>query len=178
VSETWVLYMAAQHILFRERQHFRQVWLWVVVLSMAALFWGGFVTQVLLGGSFGSKPASDVQLSVLFVLMGIGFPWFFYRMTLSTTVVPGELQVRFWPFILRPVRIPLHTLRHYERITYKPIRDYGGWGIRWGYQGKAYNMSGNEGVRLHFYNHEPLLIGSQQAKELFEAIQLAKEMKA
>lgn len=167
--------MAAQQILFREKQNFRQIWLWVVLLGVASIFWAGFVSQVLLGNSFGNKPASDVQLVVLFLLIGLGFPLFFYRMTMTTVVQPGELQVRFWPFILRPERIPLHTLRNYERITYKPIRDYGGWGIRWGMKGKAYNMSGNEGVLLHFYNQESLLIGSQKAGELFEAIRMAKE---
>lgn len=118
--------MAAQQILFQERQHFRQVWLWAVLLAVSSIFWVGFVSQVLLGNSFGSKPASDVHLVVLFLLIGLGFPLFFYRMSMTTVVQPGELQVRFWPFILRPVRIPLHTLRNYERITYKPIRDYGG----------------------------------------------------
>ncbi|GAA4444823.1 hypothetical protein GCM10023188_47280 [Pontibacter saemangeumensis] len=167
--------MAAPQILFRERQRFRQVWLWVVLLAVAAIIWAGFVWQVLLGNSFGSKPASDVQLVVLFLLIGLGFPLFFYRMSMTTVVQTGELQVRFWPFILRPVRIPLHTLRNYEHITYKPIRDYGGWGIRWGMKGKAYNMSGNEGVLLHFYDKESLLIGSQKAGALFEAIRLAKE---
>jgi len=167
--------MAEEQILFWERQHFRQVWLWVVLLGVAAIFWAGFIAQVLLSNSFGGKPASDVQLSVLFGLMGIALPLFFYRMSLTTVVQPGELQVRFWPFVLRPVRIPLHTLRNYERITYNPVKDYGGWGIRWGIKGKAYNVSGNEGVLLHFYDKKPLLIGSQRAGELFEAVRRAKE---
>jgi len=167
--------MATQQTLFWERQHFRQIWLWVVVLGVAAIFWSGFVAQVLLGNSFGSKPASDIELLILFLLMGLGLPFFFYRMSLTTVVRPGELQVRFWPFHLRPVRIPLHSLRSYERITYQPIRDYGGWGIRWSTKGKAYNMSGSEGVLLHFYDKKPLLIGSQKAGELFEAIRQAKE---
>jgi hypothetical protein len=166
-----------QQVFFRERQRFTQFWLWVVVLSVAIIFWAGFVSQVLLGGSFGHNPVSDVQLSVLFALIGVGFPIFFYRMSLTTEVQPGELLVRFWPFHLRPVRVPLHTVRDYERVTYDPIRDYGGWGIRWSSCGKAYNMSGKEGVRLHFYNQKPLLIGSQSPEELFEAIRLAKEMR-
>lgn len=166
--------IAEEQILFRERQYFRQIWLWVVVLGIASIFWAGFVSQVLLGNSFGNKPASDVHMVVLFLLMGLGLPFFFYRMSMTTVVQPGELQVRFWPFILRPVRIPLHTLRNYGRITYNPIRDYGGWGIRWGMKGKAYNMSGSEGVLLHFYDKESLLIGSQKAGELLEAIRQAK----
>lgn len=177
MSNVLCLTMAEQRILFRERQRFTQFWLWVVVLSVAVIFWAGFVSQVVLGGSFGNNPVSSVQVILLFVLMGLGFPIFFYSMKLTTVVQPGELQVRFWPFHLRPKRIALHSVRDYERITYNPIREYGGWGIRWSFRGKAYNMSGNEGVQLHFYNRKPLLIGSQHAEQLFEAIRQAKEIK-
>ncbi len=31
---------------------------------------------------------------------------------------------------------------------YRPIREYGGWGIRYGWNGRAYSTSGNEGVQL------------------------------
>ncbi|PRY16403.1 hypothetical protein CLV24_101249 [Pontibacter ummariensis] len=169
--------MAGNHkILYREQQRFRQFWLWVVVLGVAAIFWAGLVTQVMFGGQFGDNPVSDVELVILFVAVGLGLPYFFYKMTLTTEVQPGVLQVRFWPFHLRPVRIPLHTVRDYEQVVYNPIGDYGGWGIRWSFRGKAYNISGNEGVQLLFYNRKPLLIGSQNPQRLFEAIRQAKEM--
>ncbi|SFG86400.1 DUF6141 family protein [Pontibacter chinhatensis] len=164
-----------QVILYREQQHFRQFWLWVVVLGVASIFWVGFVYQVLLGGQYGNRPVSDVQLSILFVLVGLGLPYFFYRMSLTTEVRPGVVQVRFWPFHVKPREIPLHLVRDYEQVVYNPIGDYGGWGIRWGFKGKAYNMSGNEGVKLYFYNRKPLLIGSQRADELFRALTEAKK---
>lgn len=163
--------------LYVERQRYNQFWLWVVILGVASIFWIGFICQVLLGGALGSDPVSTFELIVLFVLIGLGLPYFFYRMSLTTEVKPGEVRVRFWPFHLRPVKIPLHLVRDYELITYNPIADYGGWGIRWGFRGKAYNMSGNEGVQLHFYNKKPMLIGSQRAQELYKAIGRAKEMR-
>lgn len=169
--------MSEKTILYREQQRFRQFWLWAIILGTAAMFWAGFVYQVALGGEFGNRPVSDVQLAVLLALLGVGMPLFFYQMRLTTTVSPGEVQVRLWPFHVKPVTIPTHTIRHFEHITYNPITDYGGWGIRWGLKGKAYNMSGNEGVKLYFYNSKPLLIGSQDAASLYEAIKLAKEMK-
>lgn len=170
--------MADQRILiYKEQQRFKQFWLWIILLSAAGIFWAGFIYQVLLGGKFGNNPASDVQLTILFALMGIALPYFFYRMKLVIEVQPGELRVRLWPFHMQPVTIPLHLVRSFESITYNPIRDYGGWGIRWGFKGKAYNMSGNKGVLLFFYNKKPLLIGSQNPRELFEAIKLAKDLK-
>ncbi|MHC2993347.1 hypothetical protein OB13_17840 [Pontibacter sp. HJ8] len=168
--------MAHQPILFRERQRFTQLWLWVVVLGVAAIIWAGFVYQVLLGGAYGNQPVTDVQLSILLGLLGFGMPFFFYCMSLTTEVQPGVLSVRFMPFHLKPVRIPLHLVRDFEKVTYQPIDEYGGWGIRWGAKGQAYNMSGKEGVQLYFYNKAPLLIGSQRPTELLEAIIRAKEL--
>lgn len=168
--------MSEKNIVYMERQRFSQFWLWVVVLGVASIFWVGFVSQVLCGGALGSHPASVPGLTLLFVLLGLGLPFFFYRMSLTTEVQPGEVRVRFWPFHLRPVKIPLHLVRDYELVTYNPISDYGGWGIRWSWKGRAYNVSGNKGVQLHFYNKKPLLIGSQRAQELFRAIGEAKQM--
>jgi len=168
--------MASGTILFWERQRFRQFGLWVVVLGMAAIFWAGFVYQGLLLGAFGHNLVVDVQLTVLLVLAGVGMPVFFYRVSLTTVVVPGEVRIRIWPFHLRQVQIPLHLVRDYKRITYNPIGDYGGWGIRWSLKGQAYHMSGNQGVQLYFYHRKPVLIGSQRATELLEAILRAKEM--
>jgi hypothetical protein len=165
-------------VLFKERQRFRQVWLWVIILGVAILFWAGFVYQVILGGGFGNRPLADTQLAIIAALVGIGLPYFFYKMSLTTEVVPGELRVRFWPFHLKPVTIALHELRDYKRITYNPIPDYGGWGIRWGFKGKAYNVYGNEGVKLYFYNKTSLLIGTQKPDELFKAITAAKDVNA
>jgi hypothetical protein len=59
---------------------------------------------------------------------------------------------------------------YYARV-YRPILEYGGWGIRCGFKGaRAYNVSGNKGVQLILQNGKRLLIGSQKPDELVEAI--------
>jgi hypothetical protein len=168
--------MKHAQVIFRERQRFRQFWLWALILGIGLIFWAGFVYQVVLGGAFGNRPVTDIQLSLMLALIGFGLPFFFYWMSMTTEVQPGVLFVRFKPFHMKPVRIPLHTVRDFEKVTYDPIREYGGWGIRWSTKGKAYSMSGREGVLLHFYNQKPLLVGSQRAAELFRAIEQAKSL--
>ena len=54
--------------------------------------------------------------------------------------------------------------------TYRPVRDYGGWGIRWGRDGKAYIIVGNEGLQLLLGDGEKILIGSQRPQELEAAL--------
>jgi hypothetical protein len=51
-------------------------------------------------------------------------------------------------------------------VAFRPIMEYGGWGIRRGANGWAYNVSGNRGVRLVFRDGSTFLIGSQRAEEL------------
>ncbi|QCR24526.1 DUF6141 family protein [Pontibacter sp. SGAir0037] len=170
--------MAEPQVLFKEKQRFRQIGLWLIVLAVAALFWAGFVYQVMLGYTVGNNPVGTGGAFLLTALFGTALPLFFYRMSLTTQVEPGLLKLRFWPFHLKAVEIPLHLVRDYEQVVYEPIHEYGGWGIRWTSHGKAYNVSGQEGVKLHFYNQKPILIGSQYPEELFVAVRKAKTMQA
>ena len=54
---------------------------------------------------------------------------------------------------------------------YRSFREYGGHGIRYGSKGKAYTVSGDRGVQIELLNGKQLLIGSQRAEELVQAIQ-------
>jgi hypothetical protein len=58
------------------------------------------------------------------------------------------VYVRFFPW--RAKLIPFRDINRCEVRTYRPIREYGGWGIRYGRNGKAYNVSGDRGVQLEF----------------------------
>ena len=48
--------------------------------------------------------------------------------------------------------------------------EYGGWGIRWTRNGKAYNVSGDLGVRIDYENGRHLLIGTRHPDALKQAI--------
>jgi hypothetical protein len=89
-------------------------------------------------------------------------------MELEVRVEPDALYVRFPPFVRR--KIPYADIRSAEARQYSPLGEYGGWGIRYGRSGKAYNVSGNEGVQLELASGERLLIGSRRAAELADAI--------
>ena len=55
--------------------------------------------------------------------------------------------------------------------TYKPLGEYGGWGIRYAFKnGKAYNVSGNIGLQLILKNGKKILFGTQKPEELKEII--------
>jgi hypothetical protein len=111
-------------------------------------------------------------LSIVSIAIPIAVTIFFFILKLETEVRTEGLFVRFYPMHIRFRKFTKENLaEHYSR-TYKPIREYGGWGIRCSFTGKgrAYNVSGNKGVQLVFTNGKKLLIGSQKPDELAAAI--------
>jgi hypothetical protein len=154
---------------FSETQGFTQVWLWALVILVAAIGWWAFVYQIVLGHEFGTHPAPDPLLWIIFILFGIGFPFFFRSLKLVTELRDDHIYLRYFPIYRR--RIPYRDIQSAWARQYRPIAEYGGWGIRWSpTNGMAYNVSGNMGVQLELTNGRKLLIGSQRADKLEQAI--------
>jgi hypothetical protein len=67
--------------------------------------------------------------------------------------------------------IAFHEIRAFGARRYRPIREFGGWGIRSGLGKKsAYNASGNLGVELYLRNSQSIMLGSQRHEELAQAL--------
>lgn len=154
---------------YREVQYMRHVW-WIMllVLGIAALMWWGFVQQIFMGVPWGSNPSSDWLMWSLWLIFGIGFPIAFYLMRMIVDVFADHVSIRYIPLTKRVI---LYTeIVEVQVRTYKPIRDYGGWGIRGFSNRKAYSVSGNRGVELMLFDGRSVLIGSQKPEELALAI--------
>ena len=124
-----------------------------------------------------SAPNNSMVIWEIFlaVFVGIGVPIaitaLFLLLKLQTEVRTDGLYVRFFPFHIHFKRFAAEDLSEYHARQYKPIREYGGWGIRCSLRnGRAYNVSGNKGVQLVFKSGKKLLIGSQKPDELEAAI--------
>jgi hypothetical protein len=161
---------------FREEQRFSQPWFWAIILvslltPLLILLYGLF-QQLVLGIPWGDRPTSDAGLILVslftftIILMTLLLFWI---MRLETEVHDDGLWIRFVPFVRR--KVLWHEIENFQARTYHPLREYGGWGIRWGNGGKAYNVIGNRGVQLQLKSGEKLLIGSQRADELAATMQ-------
>lgn len=159
-------------IIYREEQRFA-LWLRaVLVVSMAftVVFSILPLTQIS-PGQWRAETGQIILLSVTGVLLPIGIAVLFCFLKLETQVRPDGLYVRFVPFHRKFKRFGVDDLSEYYARQYKPIREYGGWGIRCSIRsGRAYNVSGNKGLQLVFKDGKRLLIGSQRAEELEQAI--------
>jgi hypothetical protein len=152
--------------------------LWLILLGLAALSWCGAVQQVVLGMPFGTNPGPDWMVALIALVFGTAFPLFFAVLTLETQVRGDGLYYRFFPFQIRYRRIGWKEVAAYAPVSYSPLQSYGGWGIRWGAGGKAYNVSGNQGVRFCLSNGQKILFGSGDPAGLTGAVRTASGMRA
>ena len=155
---------------YSEKQRFRQWWLWALILiTPAILLWLIFQT-IVLDQSANNEFVGNVWIIVISLIFGAGMPAFIYMTTLSTEVRNDGVYVRFNTLHINWVVFEFNDIEKAEALTYRPIMEYGGWGIRFGKNGKAYNVSGNKGVLLTLSKGKTILIGSQKHEELSLAI--------
>jgi hypothetical protein len=148
-------------IFYSEEQRFTQKWLWILILGPAALFSYGAYRQLLLGEAWGSNPASDIVLFGSWVLAGVAIPALFWFARLRTEVRADGIYVRFVPFHRRFRHWRFDEIERIEPKEYSPLGEYGGWGIRLGPSGWAYNVKGVNGVQLVLRSRRRIMIGTQ-----------------
>lgn len=137
---------------FREIQRFRQPWIWGLL--------GGIALLMLVLG-----PVSWVGLLVVGTVAGL-----VYSLRLQTEVRTDGIYLQMWPLHRSFRRIPWSDIERYESTRYRPLREFGGWGIRWTPGKLAYNVSGTQGVRIGRTDGRTVLVGSQRPEELVGAI--------
>jgi len=161
-------------VLFKETQQFRQWWniLLILVATVPAMIFAGYALyqQLVYGIQVGDEPAPNAVLIIVIVVMMI-LIWAYLAMKLETWIDQEGIHYRFWPLIFKQRLISIHEIQRYEIRQYRPIFDYGGWGIkkslRWG---RAYNISGNIGLQLYLTNGKKVLFGTQRSQAIMYAM--------
>ena len=152
-----------------EVQRFNQWWLWGLILITTVLAWWTFIEQIIYGRPVGTNPGPDIIVWAVFILFGLGLPLLLILMKLKIRIDHEYIHIRLAPIPGR--KIKLSEITRAEARTYRPIMEYGGWGIRWSPgNGKAYNAYGNRGVQLELESGEKILLGSQQPEKLAAVI--------
>ena len=155
---------------FFEVQRIRHWWLWMVLVLVAGLAWWSFVHQILLKQPFGNHPGPDWLIWLITALCGVLVPLLFLMARLETTVDATGLRLRYVPF--RNRRIAASQIFSHDVVDYRPLREWGGWGIRYAFRrGWAYTAFGNRGVQLVLSDRKRLLVGSQRPEALAAALQ-------
>jgi hypothetical protein len=142
-----------------------------VVFLIAALAWYTFIRQIVFEETFGTNPAPDWAVFIILAIFGVIFPALFLMVRLEVLVTGQRLVFRMYPLHPRWKEVAAAEIEGAMAIVYRPFREYGGWGIRYGRQGIAYTVSGDRGVLVRLSSGRTFIIGSRRALELETALQ-------
>jgi hypothetical protein len=141
---------------------------WVTLITVASL--GAAGAGVLMDPSV--NRATALLILALFAL-GVGGFWVLLGQ-LQVQVTRSAVQVGFGYVSLIRKRIPFADISAVEPVEYRPILEFGGWGIRFGRNGKrAWTIRGNRAVRLQLKDGKLVYVGSEKPERLAERIRAA-----
>jgi hypothetical protein len=160
------------NLYFHEVQRVRQVWIYTLILAIFVLWIWQLVQQVVLGNPVGSNPAPDAVVIIMGIIPVAALALMF-TLKLETRVDGTGINYRMWPFHKNFRLIKPEDIEKWEVRKYRPIGDYGGWGIRVGLgkNGMAFNMSGNMGAIFDFKKGKRILIGTRKPEEFKAALE-------
>ncbi len=165
--------MNSEKNIFYEEQKPRQWWIQVIIICYSLFLTYLTAQQVFFDIPFFNLGMSDWLLILLWLFFAIFIPVLYYRSKLIVKVKNNDekgIYIKYYPFHFDFIKIDPDEIEEFEIIEYDPLKDYGGWGVRYGQKGNAFNAYGNKGVNLKLKYSRDLLIGSQTPEKLNEAI--------
>jgi hypothetical protein len=160
---------------FMETQKIRQTWLWLVTIAAALLSVLPIAYEMYQQATDTGSPFADesLNISVLVILaIFIALLSLLYASRLESRIGSDGLNYRFYPFMIKFRRIAPEEITSWQVRKYSPLKEYGGWGIRYSTsRGWAYNVSGNMGLQLELVNGKRILFGTQKPEEISQAME-------
>lgn len=151
--------------IFKEEQRFTQWWVWFILIGIISVFLMGNYSQFILKTPFGNNPMSNSGLLIVTVVLTLLVVLFRF-LTLKTIIDNNGIQYRFYPFEKKFHTIKWEDIESINVVKIRPIRDFGGWGIR----GNCYSVKGNKAIQIYLKNNTKLFIGTQKETQVQEVI--------
>ncbi len=154
------------------------VWVWLVIAGACGLGIGATLFGALQQPDPGDIARGDSLTQLGSALVGGGVLLFFVAMTslfmcLDVEVRSDHLFISFGPVHLVRRRIRHADIESVRAVTYRPIREFGGWGIRWRGRRTAWTIRGNQAVVVALRSGKEVYVGSRFPQRLAGRIEVA-----
>ncbi|NVK50267.1 MAG: hypothetical protein HWE09_10880 [Cyclobacteriaceae bacterium] len=149
--------------IFNESQTYRGTWLMYVLLMTEIPM---FILVFIIMKASNTDP-NEIAFASAIIIGVVGLSFFLLmNLRLESRIDEAGVHYRYVPFINKWRTIPRSKIRAIEVVSYSPISDFGGWGIKGNRTTKAYSIIGDKGLSIHTDEKKKIMIGTQKAAEL------------
>lgn len=157
-------------IQFYEVQRYRQWWLFILLIAVAAFPLYGIIQHVYFQANEPS-PYNELPELIATLCLSIGVFALFWFVKLKTNINADGIEMDYFPFSKKNVK--------WSDIIEVKVVDYGfvgGWGVRFFTRyGTVYNVAGRHGLAIKLKSGKKFLIGTQRPEELKEKLKQANQ---
>lgn len=151
-------------VLYRERTPYPW-WARAILWSAVA---GGALATLLVDQDGGTTPAARVGTAAGLLALGVAFELLLGGLLVE--VRPEGLRFGLGNARLLRGRIAWNDIARLESVRYRPIREFGGWGLRGTRRRRAWTARGDRAVVLHLVDGREVWLGSDSPQRLEERI--------
>jgi len=143
-----------QEIVYEEVQPFDQLWIWILVSFEFAVM---VITFLIVGLPLWTSAFGLLAMTLTMALLG--------SLKLYSRIDATGVHYCMIPFHFKERTVPWEEMDQIQVRQYSAIKEYGGWGIRYGRSGRAVNVGGQYGIQIVKKDGKHLLIGTQRPEE-------------
>lgn len=145
--------------------HGMKMYFW---FALPILLTTSIIITISSGGDFLSTNLIENLPPLLIITSVLALLW---SVKLQWELDPNQFSFSFKPFVWKNKTYPINEIETIEFCKINPLRDFGGWGLRYSSKlGKAYTTHGNTVLRIHLKNHKILNFTAENTPELTELI--------
>ncbi|MCS5490430.1 hypothetical protein [Algoriphagus limi] len=149
--------------IYNESQTYRGTWLMYLLLMTEI----PMLILVFVIMKTSKTDPNEIALATAIIIGVVGLTFFLLmNIRLDSRIDEIGIHYRYVPFINKWRTIPRSQIRNIEVISYSPITDFGGWGIKGNRSTKAYSIIGDKGMSIITDEKKKIMIGTQKAGEL------------
>jgi len=175
-------------VYYKEIQKFGSIPLYftmgLIYLSILSVLIYALINHFIMKGDFINGHTDENGLIIISIFIPLVFVIFGYLLFASKLIVEINekgIKYSFKPLIRKEIFIPKENIKSWEVRKYRPIVEYGGWGVKpsrkrryWNKRrnkvNNALNVRGNIGLQLTMISGNRLLIGTQRAEAIKRAM--------
>lgn len=157
--------------MLKEVQRFSQKWMWFLLIAVQLLVLGDIIYPYLNGTQHDIIGMDIFAISIPAMVM-----LFLYYIRLDTTINEEGIQIRIKPLVNK--KILWEDIIHTEVIKLSPMKEYGGYGIRYSMKGNGwgYFFLGYDAVRFKLKNGTIITLGTQQIEVMKKVLKYYKKI--
>ncbi|EAZ80250.1 YdbT family protein [Algoriphagus machipongonensis] len=156
---------------YNEEQSYRGSWVMYMVLLTEV---PTLVLMLVL--FFTSEDRREIGIALFFVMVIMVLVFMLLlNISLKTRIDHSGIHYKYSPFIRNWRTIPKEKIKSLQVISFNPLFDYGGWGMKRNKTTKLYNILGDEGLLIDIGEKRKILLGTAEKRKLKSFIQYWKE---